>query len=105
MIIGFVIWSAVAVLFLGIGIWARKAREAVGFFTSGKPPVVKDVSRYNCSVSNLWIIAAVILEIMGVPLLFMEQNSPAFIFVIFGAVAWCIGMMASYVRIEAKYRA
>ncbi len=105
MIIAFIIWSIVAVLFLGIGISGRKSEEAVGFFTFVKPPVVTDVNKYNRSVSMLWIIAAVILEVTGIPLLFSEQNSPVFVPVIFGVVALIIGMMIAYLRIETKYKA
>lgn len=107
MIIAFVIWSVVAALFLGIGIGVRNAKEAVGFFSFVKPPVVTDVSRYNHSVSMLWIIAAVILEVTGVPFLFLEQNqnSPMYIFVLFGVIALVLGMMIAYLKIEAKYKA
>ncbi len=105
MIIAFIIWSIVAVLFLGIGISGRKSKEAVGFFTFVKPPVISDVSKYNHSVSTLWIIAAVILEIIGMPLLFSEQNSPVFISVILGVVALMIGTMIVYLKIQAKYTA
>jgi len=105
MIIAFAIWTIVAVLFLGIGINGRKSKEAVGFFTFQKPPVVTDVKKYNRSVSMLWMIAAVLLEILGIPILFLEQNSPMFIPVIFGVAALMIGMIIVYLRIEAKYKA
>ncbi len=105
MIIAFIIWSIVAVLFLGIGISGRKSKEAVGFFTFVKPPVVTDVSKYNHSVSIFWIVVAVIFEIIGIPFLFLEQISPMFIPVIFGAVALIIGMIIVYLRIEKKYKA
>ncbi len=104
MIIAFIIWSIVAVLFLGIGISVRKSKEAVGFFTFVKPPVVTDVAKYNRSVSMLWVVVAVILEIIGIPLLFLEQNSPMFIPMTLGVVALVIGMMIVYSRIEAKYK-
>ncbi len=104
MIIAFIIWSTVAVLFLGIGISGRKSKEAVGFFTFVKPPVVTDVSKYNRSVSILWVIVAVIFEGMGIPLLFLGQNSPVFILVIVGVMALVVGMMIVYLRIEAKYK-
>lgn len=74
----------------------------VAFFTFVKPPAVTDVNKYNRSVSRLWMIAAVIFEGMGVPLLFLEQNSPLFIPVILGVAAWVIGMMIAYFKIEAK---
>ncbi|SHK52149.1 hypothetical protein [Hespellia stercorisuis] len=105
MIIAFVIWSIVAVLFLGIGISGWKSKEAVGFFTFVKPPVVTDTNKYNRSVSMLWIIAAVILEIIGIPCLFLEQNSPMYIPMIFGVMALVIGMMIVYLRIQSKYKA
>ena len=41
MIGGFIIWSICAAIFGGIGISCRKSREAAGFFTFVKPPVVE----------------------------------------------------------------
>ena len=104
MIIGFVIWSIVTVIFLGIGISCRKSNEAVGFFTGCQPPAVKDVKRYNNAVSILWFVSAGIYEVIGVPLLFLEQNSLLFIPIIFGVVLGLIIMMVVYLRIEAKYK-
>lgn len=102
MVSAFIIWSIVAVLFLRIGISGWKAKEAVGFFTFVRPPKVTDVNKYNHLVSMLWTIAAVIFEIIGIPLLFLEQNSPMFIPIIFGVMALVIGMMIVYIRIVAK---
>lgn len=104
MLIGFVIWSIVALLFLAIAVSSWKSEEAVGFFTFVKPPVVTDITRYNHSVSLLWIIAAIVFEVVGVPLLFVEQNSPICIFMIFAAVVLLIGMMVAYIKIETKYK-
>ena len=102
--IGFLFWSIVAVVFMGIGISSRKSEQAVGFFTGVKPPSMRDVERYNHAVSMLWFISAVLFEIMGIPLLFLEQNSPVFMFVIFGTVFLIIGMIIVYLRIEKKYK-
>lgn len=104
MTIGFIIWSIVSIIFLWIGISCRKSQEAVGFFTFVKPPAVGDVKKYNYAVSALWIIAAILLEIMGIPLLFMEQNSPEVIFIIFGVFVLIIAMMIVFTRIEIKYK-
>jgi hypothetical protein len=104
MMIGFAIWSIVSLLFLRIAVSSWKSREAVGFFTFVKPPVVTDITRYNHSVSLLWTIAAVVLELVGVPLLFVEQNSPICIFMIFAVVVLLIGMMVAYIKIEKKYK-
>ena len=104
MIIAFIIWSIVAAIFLGIGISCRKSREAVGFLTFVKPPVVDDIRQYNNAVSILWFVAAVVLEIMGVPFLFFEQNSPVFILLIFPVIILIIVMMVTYIKIEGKYK-
>ena len=102
--IGFIIWSLVAALFAGIGLSAWKSDETVGFFTLAKPPVIRDAKAYNHAVSILWMVSAVLLEMIGIPLLFLEQNSPMFIPIIFAVVVLLIGMMIAYLRLEAKYK-
>ena len=104
MIIGFVIWSLVTVLFIGIGIKCRKSDEPIGFFTGCKPSNIDDVSEYNKAVSHLWFVSAIIYEVMGVLLLFLEQNSLLFVPIVFGVVFEMIIMMVVYLRIEAKYK-
>ena len=104
MFMGFIIWSIVTILFVGIGLKCRKSDEPTGFFIGCKPPIVEDIQRYNKAVSKLWFAAAVIYEIMGMPLLFLEQNSLFFIPIIFGVVVGLIVMMVVYLKIEGKYR-
>lgn len=104
MIIAFIIWSIGAAIFLAIGISCRKSREAVGFFTFTKPPVIENVEAYNKAVSNLWFVAALIFEILGVPFLFLKQNSPWFLLIIFAVIIWVIGIMVCYMKIEGKYK-
>ena len=104
MIIGFIIWSVVAFIFLGIGIRCRRSKEAVGFFTGCKPLAIKDVKRYNRAVSRLWFVSAGIYELVGVPLMFLEQNSLLFVPIIFAVVFGMIAMMVVYLKIEAKYK-
>lgn len=104
MAIGFIIWSITAVIFGGIGISCRKSHEAAGFFTFVKPPTVENTEQYNRAVSTLWLVAAAALEIIGIPLLFVEQNSPIAVIIVPAVIVLVIGMMAAYFRIEAKYR-
>ena len=104
MIIVFVIWSVCAVIFLLIGMSCRKSKEAAGFFTFVKPPAVKSVERYNRAVSALWFSGAALFEVIGIPVLFFEQNSPGYIFLILAVMLWALGMMVAYTRIEAKHR-
>lgn len=102
--IAFIIWTLVAVLFLCIGISCRKSKDAVGFFTGCKPPQMKDVKKYNQAVSTLWFVSAGIFEILGVPFLFLEQNSAGFIPIIFAVVYGVLLMTAVYLKIESKYK-
>lgn len=104
MIIGFVIWSIAAVCFLGIGISCLKSKEAVGFFTFVKPSVIENVEQYNHAVSKLWFITAFVFEILGIPFLFAEQNSPVFILMVPEIVILVIGMIIAYTKIEMKYK-
>lgn len=104
MIIGFIIWSIVAAVFLGIGINCRRSTKPAGFFTFVVPPEIEDIVHYNNAVSVLWLTAAAVLEIIGIPILFLEQNSPFYIFVILGVMFLLIAMMIAYLKIEAKYR-
>lgn len=104
MIIGFTIWSIVAIIFLGIGISSRKSREAAGFFTFVNPPDVQEVEQYNKAVSILWFAAAGVLELIGIPILFLQQNSPLYILIIFAVVLLVIIMMLAYFKIGMKYR-
>lgn len=104
MAIGFVICSIVAVIFFGIGISCCKSREAVGFFTFVKPPTVENVEHYNRAVSVLWVVVSIVFELISVPFLFLEQNSPIFLLMAFAMLILVIGMMIAYSKIEAKYR-
>ncbi|MCR4642368.1 MAG: hypothetical protein K5697_10110 [Lachnospiraceae bacterium] len=104
MVIGFVIWSVIAVMFIGISIWAWNAKEAVGFFAGIKPPEVKDGKRYNHSVSILWLVYALLFEGLGVPFLFLKQNSAGFVIPYLGVIVITIGLVVAYSIILAKNR-
>lgn len=104
MILAFVIWSALAVIFGIIGIMARKSQKPVGFWANSKAPDITDIVRYNRAVSVLWFVFAVLYEVVGIPLLFCEQNSLLVLISVFGAVALAPGLMIGYIQIEIKYK-
>lgn len=104
MIGGFVVTSIVAVIFLLIGISCRREKEAVGFFTFVNPPKVKNVKAYNHAVSILWFVAAGVIAFLGIAMLFLEQNSPLFILIVFAVMILVIAMMVAYIKIEGKYK-
>ena len=103
MIIGFVIWSFCAVLFFIVGVVDLKSEKPVGFFTGVKPPEITDVKKYNKAVALLWFITGFIFELIGVPFLYLKQNSPAFVFMMLATVALVIVMMVIYLSILRKY--
>lgn len=105
MLFAFIIWSIVAGVFLIIGLSCLKAKEEVGFFTFTKPPKTKDFKAYNRAVAYLWFVFALGLEVIGIPLLFIQQNSPITIVIVLGTVFFVIGMMIVYGMIEKKYKA
>ena len=105
MIVGFIIWSSVAVLLAGIGISTWNSRKPAGFFAGIQPPQVKDVQKYNHSVAILWFIYAVLFGLLGLPLLFLRQNSPGFILSILGVPFITIALVVAYNRILERFKA
>ena len=104
MILGFLIWSIVCIALFGIGIYDWRAEKAVGFFTGSEPPKVKDVKKYNHAVAKLWFGYAIVMELFGIPLLFVKQNSAWIVLLILGTVFASIGLAVIYVvGIEGKY--
>ena len=104
MIIGFIIWTVVSIILLSVGVWAWISDKAVSFYTGIKPPEVKDIRKYNHSVSILWFIYAVLFELLGLPLLFLKQNSAGFLWSILGVAAITIFLTIGYNRILTKHR-
>lgn len=106
MMIAFVIWTVVVCIFVGIGVRSWSAESPVGFWTNAKPPVLRPevVKAYNKSVAKIWFVFAIIFEICGLPILFIEQNSPFFIVIIVGVMLDIIGIMVAYTKVEKKYK-
>ena len=104
MIAGFIIWSAVSLSLVGIGIWAWFSRKAAGFYAGVEPPKVTDVRKYNHAVAVLWFVYAALFELLGIPLLFLKQNSAGFILPVLGIPVITIGLVIAYNRILSKYQ-
>ena len=101
--IGFGIWSIVFLMILGIGIWAGRSEKAVSFFTGTKPPEVTDIRKYNRSVAALWFVYAGLFELLGLPLLFLQQNKTGFLWAVAGVPVITIGLAVVYSRILRRY--
>lgn len=100
----FIIWSAVSVLFIFIGLRARTSEKPAGFWANAKPPEVKDIKAYNRAVCRLFIWFAALFELVGVPLLFCKQNAAIAVITITGTVLLVIGIMIVYTRLEIRYK-
>ena len=85
--------KAVGSLFFVIGVVDLKSKKPVGFFTGVKPPKITDVKNYNKAVAMLWFVTGIVFELIGVPFLYLKQNSPAFVFVMLATVVLVIVMM------------
>lgn len=105
MIVGFLIWSAVSAAILGIGIRAWRSDGAVSFYAGAEPPRVGDVRKYNRAVAALWFAYAALLELLGLPFLFLEQNAPGFLWSGLGVVAITIALMVGFHRVLEANRA
>ena len=104
MIMGFIIWTLIAVSFLVIGFLTMKSKSPVGFYTFVNAPKVKNMKEYNKAVAKLWIVSAIVFEVIGIPILFIEQNSPVAIILVFGVLIWVFGLILVYSCIESKYK-
>lgn len=60
MLIAFILWSIIAAVFLAAGIYCRRTRKPVGFYTHAEPPAVKDAAPYNKAVASLWFVSAAV---------------------------------------------
>lgn len=104
-IIAFIIWIMVSLVFVAIGIYDLRAKEVVGFWSSGKKPIVQEenLKAYNRAVGSLWIAFAVVFMLLGLPLL-AGDNSPLIVITLLGSLVSIVVLMAVYVLvIEKKY--
>ena len=104
MIIGFVIWSLVSLVLLGIGFRTWRSGKAAGFWSGIRPPEVDDVRAYNHSVAILWFVYAALFECLGLPFLFLKQNAGGFIWTLLCVPVLSLMLMVAYHRILEKHR-
>ncbi len=102
--IGFVIWSITALLIAVIGVCSLRASGPVGFFTFVQAPKVRDVRAYNRAVARIWFAFAAGMEILGLPLLYAEQNSPVFLLPVLGTPVLAIAAGIAYTIVENRYK-
>lgn len=99
----FIIWSAIGILFIILGITCFFAKRAVGFWANTSVPEIKEIKPYNYAVGKLWIVFGFVMILLGIPLLY-GQNSPYIFITVIGLMYEVIGIAIVYSRIEKKYR-
>ena len=107
MLIAFIIWTIVSLMFAAFSLYARCSKKPVGVFSNSPAPKkedIKDVKAYNKAVSNMWLVFAIIFEIIGIPLLFLKQNSAYFIIPMLCVPFLTIITIGIFVHIEGKYK-
>ncbi len=104
--IAFLIYTLVTIVFVLIGISSWKSKEAVGFFSGVKPPKIpKDnIRAYNHSVAIIWFVFSAVFELLGIPLLFCEQNSSYFIIPVLGMICLIFGIIVAYLKVEKRFK-
>ena len=101
---GFVIWSLTALLIAAIGVSCLRSAGPAGFFTFVQAPRVRDVQAYNRAVARIWFAFAAAMEVLGLPLLHAQQNSPVFLIPALGVPVLAIGAGIVYTIVENRYK-
>ncbi len=100
-IIGFIIWTVVGCMIIGLGISAFFRKKAVGFWANIEVEHMNDIKNYNYAMGKLFIAYGIIFVLLGLPML-SDQNSPFIILSVLGIMAETIAAMIIYTLIIAK---
>ncbi|MBR0462230.1 MAG: hypothetical protein IJJ00_05935 [Erysipelotrichaceae bacterium] len=100
----FVVWTLVFLTVCGIAAWCFSTDKPVHFFTGASAPDVKDVKKFNKAVGKLWLLYALVLELLGLPLVLGGHKWLSFIIIILGTVFSSIVLAAAYTEIESRHR-
>lgn len=105
---GTIIWSIIvfgcAILFLSIGIYARRREKPMWFYsgTTVDESKISDVKKYNRENSNMWLTYSLWFFASGVVYFFYKWVAVAIL-----VLACTVGigiLVGTYTKIEKKYR-
>jgi len=100
--LGFLIWAAVGILMIGIGMHAFFAKKPQHFWANVKMGKVTEVKKYNRAVGRLFCAYGALFILLGLPLLF--ENKGWILLSCFGVMLLTVALMAIYAAvIEPKY--
>ena len=99
----FLLWAALGLLFIGLGVAAFLAKKEVGFWSNVRPVPMKDVKGHNRAVGKLFIVYGLVTMVLGLPIL-LGQGSGGVVISVLGIVLETIVAMAVYtIVIQNKY--
>ena len=102
--LAFVIWTAVGLFFIGLGVQCLFARKPAGFWANTEVFEVKDLKKYNRAMAKLWSGFGAVFIALGLPLL-PGQNKALIMIPMLGSMWEVICAMILYTQvIEKKYR-
>lgn len=100
--LGFLIWAAVGILMIGIGMHAFFAKKPQHFWANVKMGKVTEVKKYNRAVGRLFCAYGALFILLGLPLLL--ENKGWILLSCFGVMLLTVALMAIYAAvIEPKY--
>ena len=103
-LIAFLIWVAVGLFFIGLGIHCLFAKKPAGFWANTEVFEVKDLKKYNRAMAKLWSAYGVVFIALGIPLL-SDRNKALIMVPVLGILFEAIAAMVLYTQvIERKYR-
>ena len=102
--IAFLIWCAVGLFFVVLGLFTIVSPKQAGFWANAEPIEVEDIRGYNRAVGGLFIAFGVVFSLTGIPLL-AGQNSPWVLLSVLGVMAETISLMVMYTLvIERRFK-
>ena len=93
-----------ALLFLGIGIYAKKIEKPMWFWTGAKvdPATITDVKQYNAENARMWILYSLWYWAAGLAWIFSKAT--ALIVLVAGCSVGIVILVRTYLKIEKKYK-
>lgn len=92
--IGFIVWSIVGCILIGIGVCAYFSKKTVAFWANMKAFPVRDIKGYNHALGKLFIFYGMLFVVLGIPLL-SAQNTPYILLSVFGVMIETIVFMVN----------
>ena len=99
----FVIWILFSLIYLSSSAFALHSEEPVRFWNIPDQIKVSNIKRYNQTVAWLWIVCAVVLDLIGI-LVAWGKGTLTILISIFIITKINIACMYIYEKIEVKYR-